>query len=109
MPGRGLEGQPVHDVACAAQVLVLVTRAAVDVDAHAGEGVGQGLGGDPDTVRQCCDIAELCGFLEARSRRVSRGSLVLVARREKEGHHTRPAGGVATEARVLVLKDGRTL
>lgn len=50
-------------MACASQVVVLVPRSCVNVDAHAGEGIRQGLGGHPNSIGERCDFVKLRQFL----------------------------------------------
>ena len=52
-------------MACSAQAMVFVSRASIDVDTDAGEGIGKGLRGDTDPVWKRRDVVELGWLLMA--------------------------------------------
>lgn len=61
--GRRFKGEPVHDVAHAPQISILISRAGIDINANARKMSRQGLGGNAHTIRECRDLIELCGIL----------------------------------------------
>lgn len=68
---RRLEGQAVHDVRHAPEGRGLEAGAALDVDADAGKGAREGLGGDAQAVGEGCDFVEVGGFLQGERRKLA--------------------------------------
>lgn len=62
--GCGFEGQPIHDVAHAPQIPILISRAGVDIDSNAGKVSRQGFGSNPHSVRKGRDLVKLYRVLE---------------------------------------------
>lgn len=50
-------------MANAADAIVFVSRAGVDVHSNAGEGSGEGFAGDADAIFESCDLVEVGGVL----------------------------------------------
>jgi hypothetical protein len=64
--GGGLcrfEGEPVDNVGHAAQGIVFIPRAGVDIDAYAGEVAREGFGGYADAIGEGSDLVEFGGVL----------------------------------------------
>jgi hypothetical protein len=59
----GLEGEPVNDVGYAAQGIVFVPRASVDIDAYAGEVARESFGGYADAIGEGSYLVEVGGVL----------------------------------------------
>ena len=51
-------------MAYAADAVVFVAGASVDVDSNAGEGAWEGFAGDADAIFEGCDLVEVGGVLQ---------------------------------------------